>query len=44
MWGGVLRGLAGEKLSGSPNMSGENRVSSRRARIIRIAPIMSLVV
>lgn len=44
MWGGVLRGLAGEKLSGSPNMSGENRVSNRRVRIIKIMPIMSLMV
>lgn len=44
MCGGVLSGLAGEKLSGSPSMSGENRVSRSRAKIMNIRPRMSLMV
>lgn len=33
MWGGVTRGLAGVKLSGSPRRLGEN--SARQVRAIR---------
>lgn len=31
MWGGVTRGLAGVKLSGSPNRLGEKRAKEVRA-------------
>lgn len=31
MWGGVTRGLAGVKLSGSPSKLGENRAKEMRA-------------
>lgn len=41
---GVLRGFAGEKLSGSLSMSGERRVSISRIGSISIMPIVSLVV
>ena len=42
--GGVLSGLAGEKLSGSPSMSGENSANVSRARSISIKPRASLIV
>lgn len=42
MWGGVTRGLAGVKFSGSPSRFGENRVRVRRAVIIKMAPRRSL--
>lgn len=39
MWGGVTRGLAGVKLSGSPRMLGANveRVARRQIRIAKPA-------
>lgn len=42
MWGGVDRGLAGVKFSGSPNRLGENRASVSRGVIMRVSPRMSL--
>lgn len=42
--GGVLSGLAGEKLSGSLSMSGENRVRRRRINSMSISPSASLIV
>lgn len=44
MWGGVLRGLAGVKLSGSPRRSGENRTREVRINPMNRSPIMSLIV
>lgn len=40
----MFSGLAGEKLSGSPNMSGENSANESRARSISIKPSASLIV
>lgn len=42
IWGGVTRGLAGVKLSGSPKRLGENRAREVRATIITINPRRSL--
>lgn len=42
MCGGVTKGLAGEKLSGSPKMFGINRASAVRAVIITANPSRSL--
>lgn len=42
--GGVLSGLAGEKLSGSPSMSGENSANIRRMKSISMRPSASLIV
>ncbi len=40
----MFSGLAGEKLSGSPNMSGENSVNVSRISSISIKPRASLIV
>lgn len=40
----MFNGLAGEKLSGSPSMSGENIASDIKIRSIRIRPRASLIV
>lgn len=42
MWGGVTRGLAGVKLSGSPRRLGEKRASDVRAIKITAKPRRSL--
>jgi len=42
MWGGVTRGLAGMKLSGSPRRLGENSASEVRAISIAAKPRRSL--
>lgn len=42
MWGGVTRGLAGIKLSGSPRMLGQNRVMEARGIRSIINPKRSL--
>lgn len=42
MWGGVTRGFAGVKFSGSPSKLGENSASSVRARSIITNPRRSL--
>lgn len=42
MWGGVTRGLAGVKFSGSPSRFGENSASSRSKRINSKKPRRSL--
>lgn len=44
MWGGVTRGLAGVKFSGSPSRLGENNANSMRAKSIRTNPSRSLYV
>lgn len=40
----MLSGFAGEKLSGSPSMSGENKASMSRVKSIIMRPRMSLIV
>lgn len=40
----MLSGLAGEKLSGSPSMSGENNANVSRIRSMSIRPSASLIV
>lgn len=42
MWGGVTRGFAGVKFSGSPRRFGEKRAKSRRVSVSRVAPKRSL--
>lgn len=42
MWGGVTRGFAGVKFSGSPRRFGENRASVRNGVNISARPRMSL--
>lgn len=42
MWGGVTRGFAGVKFSGSPRRFGENRASAIRGASMRINPRISL--
>lgn len=42
MWGGVDRGLAGVKLSGSPSRYGEKNVRVRRKVNIKMSPSKSL--
>lgn len=42
MWGGVTRGFAGVKLSGSPKRLGEKREREIRSVSITINPIRSL--
>ncbi len=42
MWGGVTRGLAGVKLSGSPSKLGEKRASEVNAMITIAKPRRSL--
>lgn len=42
MWGGVTRGLAGMKLSGSPSRLGANRAKDVRARRRIAKPSRSL--
>lgn len=42
MWGGVTRGLAGTKLSGSPRRLGEKRARQIRATSISVKPSRSL--
>jgi hypothetical protein len=42
MWGGVTKGLAGIKLSGSPSLYGAKRVKSAKIIIIKIKPKISL--
>lgn len=44
MCGGVFKGLAGEKLSGSPRESGEKRVRIRSVKRRNINPKVSLMV
>lgn len=44
MWGGVARGLAGVKFSGSPRRLGANRARAARGMNIRTNPRMSLIV
>lgn len=44
MCGGVTRGLAGVKFSGSPRRFGENNASSVRAKSISTNPSKSLYV
>lgn len=43
MWGGVARGLAGVKFSGSPRRLGENRARAASRMIIIANPRMSLM-
>lgn len=43
MWGGVARGLAGVKFSGSPSRFGENRANEISGMSIRTKPRMSFV-
>lgn len=38
MWGGVTRGLAGVKFSGSPSRFGVNRARVIRGKYIRVNP------
>lgn len=40
----MFSGLAGEKLSGSPSISGENRANVRRTRSMSMKPRASLIV
>lgn len=42
MCGGVTKGFAGEKFSGSPSRLGSKRASERRRVMINIAPNKSL--
>lgn len=42
MWGGVTRGLAGVKLSGSPRRLGDRSVSDIRAEVRTMKPKRSL--
>lgn len=42
MWGGVIRGLAGVKFSGSPRRFGENNARAARNVIKIIKPRISL--
>lgn len=42
IWGGVTKGFAGVKFSGSPNKLGENRASEARASSIITNPRISL--
>ena len=42
MWGGVTKGLAGVKLSGSPSRLGENKAKDARARRATAKPRRSL--
>lgn len=44
MWGGVTRGLAGVKFSGSPRRFGENRARETSSEIISAKPRMSFTV
>lgn len=44
MWGGVLSGLAGIQLSGSPNISGKNNTRVMRNKNIIRTPKISLTV
>lgn len=44
IWGGVLRGVAGVWLSGSPNKSGENRANIINIRTSNKAPKRALIV
>lgn len=44
MWGGVTRGLAGVKFSGSPRRLGANRANETSKASIRMNPRMSLMV
>lgn len=43
MWGGVARGFAGVKFSGSPSRLGENRARETSRMIISANPRMSFV-
>lgn len=42
MWGGVTKGLAGVKFSGSPRRLGEKRASEARAVMRKTKPRRSL--
>ena len=43
MWGGVIRGFAGVKFSGSPSRLGENRARVVRGRSINASPRVSFI-
>jgi hypothetical protein len=42
MWGGVTKGFAGIKLSGSPSLYGAKIVNKNKNMIIKINPKISL--
>lgn len=42
MWAGVTKGLAGRKLSGSPNEVGQNRATASKDVSMIIKPKISL--
>lgn len=44
MWGGVLSGFAGVKLSGSPRISGRNKTRAMKAISRMRTPKKSLIV
>jgi len=41
---GVTSGFAGKKLSGSPNIAGQNKVMASKVRVIKMNPAISFTV